>query len=186
MVTFAPAMVLDFWELKRRDSVAELVLASTGILTTLAVLSIAMFKVWKYGNLSIALHHSPAVLLYSNTSFLSQWGPLYIPFKAICFYAFVFIFTQVLSKALFLAFGQRNGLIQAVAFLVLDLTLLVGYSILKPFMDHKTNAFNIGIATINCLNSLLLFFFTGALGLPVCCNVFYKPNFCANMSSPLL
>jgi hypothetical protein len=72
-----------------------------------------------------------------------------------------------LTKSLFIALGQENGTLQAVALVAVELALLLAISIVKPYMDKQTNRLNISIAAVNFVNVVLLLFFAGAFGLPV-------------------
>lgn len=74
---------------------------------------------------------------------------------------------HTLTKALFIAFGQKYGTVQAVGLLVLELVLLIAICIMRPFMDKKTNGVNISIAVVNFLNVILLLFFSNIFGVPV-------------------
>lgn len=73
----------------------------------------------------------------------------------------------ILIKALFIAFAQNSGTTQAVALVVIEAASLIGVSILRPWMDKKTNAFNISIAAINFINAIFLLVFTSVFNQPV-------------------
>lgn len=70
------------------------------------------------------------------------------------------------AKSCFVAFSQSSGTTHAVSFLVLDSIQLVILSIIRPYMDKKTNAFNISIASVGLANSIMLVLFARDLGLP--------------------
>ena len=73
----------------------------------------------------------------------------------------------ILIKALFIAFAQASGTAQAIALVIIEAGFLIGVSILRPWMDKKTNAFNISIAAINFLNAIFLLVFTAVFNQPV-------------------
>jgi hypothetical protein len=160
-------VVLCFWEITKRDSAAEVVLAICTIVTMLIILGWAAVKVWRIAQRSIKMHKNPAYILYSDPKALNKWGFLYVQFKATMYYFIVPMLLYVLVKGMFVAFGQGSGIAQAVGFLILDAALLIGVSIMRPYMDKKTNAFNISIAAVSFFNALLLLFFTGVFNLPV-------------------
>ena len=78
----------------------------------------------------------------------------------------------ILIKSLFIAFAQGNGTVQAVGLLIVEAVYLIGVSVLRPWMDKKTNAFNIAIAALNFVNIIFLLMFTKVFNQPV------SPNRC--------
>lgn len=161
LIAFPQVVVICFWELTKRDSPAEVVLAVTAVLSVLIILSWGALKVQKLARRSIKLHKNPAYILYSNLESLNKWGFLYIPFKATQYAFIIPILVHVLAKGLFVALGQNHGLVQAIGILILELVLLITLVVLRPYMDKKTNAFNVSIAAVNFVNAILLLFFTG-------------------------
>jgi hypothetical protein len=167
LIGFPQMVVLCFWEMTKRDSPAEVVLAISTIGTMLVILGWAALKVWRIARRSIALHQSPAYILYSDPKALNKWGFLYVQFRANMYYFIVPTLGYIIAKGMFVAFGQGNGTVQAVALVIIDGAFLIAISIMKPYMDKSTNGFNIAIASINLFNVILLLFFTGVFSLPV-------------------
>lgn len=159
-------VVLCFWEMTKRDSAAEVVLAISMIITVMVILTWASIKVWRIARRSITLHKNPAYILYSDPKALNKWGFLYVQFKATMYYFIFVMLGYILVKGMFIAFGQTVGTVQAVALLIIEAALLITVSILRPYMDRKTNAFNISIASINFFNVILLLFFTNVFNIP--------------------
>src|SRR5215469_5159110 len=159
-------VVLCFWELTKRDSAAEIVLAISMITTIMVILTWASIKVWRIARHSIFVHKNPAFILYSDPKALNKWGFLYVQFKATMYYFIFVMLAYILIKGMFIAFGQTAGTVQAVALLIIEAALLITISILRPYMDRKTNAFNISIASINFFNVILLLFFTNVFNIP--------------------
>jgi len=112
------------------------------------------------------MHKNPAYILYSDPKALNKWGFLYVQFKATMYYFIVPLLLYTLVKGLLIAFGQGNGTAQAITLVIIEAALLIAISIMRPYMDKKTNAFNISIAVVNFFNVLLLLFFTGIFNLP--------------------
>jgi len=77
------------------------------------------------------------------------------------------VLLYMLTKGLFIALGQKHGTTQAIGLVVLEFVLLVAVCIMRPYMDKKTNAFNISISVVNFVNTLILLFFTGIFHVPV-------------------
>lgn len=61
---------------------------------------------------------------------------------------------------MFIAFGQRSGVTQAVALIIIEVAALVATSVLRPYMDKSTNAINLTICVVNFLNAVFLLIFT--------------------------
>jgi hypothetical protein len=167
LIAFPQMVVLCFWELTKRDSSAEVVLAISTIVTMIALLSWAALKVYRIARRSISLHKNPAYILYSDPSALNKWGFLYVQFKGGMYYFIVVILVYIIVKGMFIALAQSNGTLQAVALLIIEAAMLITISIMRPYMDKKTNAFNISIASVNLFNVILLLFFTGVFNMPV-------------------
>lgn len=172
LIAFPQMVVLCFWELTRNDSGAEMVLAIFTIFTMLAVLAWASSKVIRLARRSIAMHKNPAYILYSDPVALNKWGFLYVQFKATAYYFVVPVLLYVLVKGLFVALAQGSGTLQAIALVVIEGVFLIGVCVLRPYMDKKTNAFNICICVWNFVSAIFLLIFTNIFNQPV--SLLYK------------
>lgn len=159
-------VLLCFWELTTRDSGAEVALAVLTILTLLCVLGWAASKVIRLAKRSINMHKNPAYILYSDPATLNKWGFLYVQFKATAYYFIVVTLVYLLIKGMFIGLGQGSGTTIAIALVVIEAAYLITICVLVPFMDKKTNAFNISITVINFVNAVFLLVFTGIFGQP--------------------
>jgi len=166
LIGFPQMVVLCFWEMTKRDSAGEVVLAVCTIITMLTILGWAAVKVWRIAQRSIKMHKNPAYILYSDPKALNKWGFLYVQFKATMYYFIICTLGYILVKGLFVAFGQGSGVAQAIGFVIVDTGMLIAVSVMRPYMDKKTNAFNISIQAVNFFNALLVLFFTQVFNLP--------------------
>lgn len=172
LIGYPQMVVLCFWEFTRVDSAGEVALAVFTIFTMLAVLGWASSKVIRLARRSIAMHKNPAYILYSDPVSLNKWGFLYVQFKATAYYFIVPWLIYILVKGLFIAVAQKSGDAQAIALVVIEAAFLIVVCVLRPYMDKKTNGFNIAICVINFLSAIFLLVFTGLFGQPVslhCC-----------------
>ncbi|KAI7004837.1 TRP-domain-containing protein, partial [Hortaea werneckii] len=160
LIGFPQMVVLCFWEFTRNDSSAEMVLAVFTIFTMLAILAWASSKVIRLARRSIAMHKNPAYILYSDPVSLNKWAFLYVQFKATAYYFVVPVLVYILIKGLFVALAQGNGTVQAIALVIIEACFLILVCVMRPYMDKKTNAFNISIAVINFISSIFLLVFT--------------------------
>nr|POF01131.1 flavin carrier protein 1 [Quercus suber] len=166
LIGFPQMIVLCFWEFTKDDSGAEMVLAIFTIFTMIGILAWASSKVIRLARRSIAMHKNPAYILYSDPSALNKWGFLYVQFKATAYFFVVPVLIYLLIKGMFIAFAQANGTLQAIALVIIDALFLIAICVMRPYMDKKTNAFNISICAINFLNAIFLLVFTGIFNQP--------------------
>ena len=159
-------VVLCFWELTVRDSAGEVVLAIFTVITMIIVLAWASLKVIRLAQRSVSMHKNPAYILYSDPVSLNKWGFLYVQFKATAYYFVIPVLTYVLIKGMFVALAQNNGTLQAIALVVIEAIFLIVVCILRPYMDKKTNGFNIAISVINFISAIFLLVFTGIFDQP--------------------
>jgi hypothetical protein len=158
--------ILCLWELVERDSAAEVVLALVVFISMAATLGWASFKVISLAKKSVSMHKNPAYILYSDPECLNKWGFLYIQYRATAYYFIVPLLAYILFKAVFIAFAQKSPVAQAVGLVIVEAVALIGISVVRPFMDKKTNIFNISIAAVNFLNAIFLLVFSDAFGQP--------------------
>ena len=158
--------VLCLWELVERDSAAEVVLALIVFISMAATLAWASYKVVTLAKKSVDMHKNPAYILYSDPECLNKWGFLYVQYKATAYYFVMAMLAYILFKAVFIAFAQKSPVAQAVGLVIVEAGFLIAVSVLRPFMDKKTNIFNISISVVNFLNAIFLLVFSDAFGQP--------------------
>lgn len=166
LIGYPQMTVLCLWELTKRDSAAEVVLALFYFISMTGSLGWAGLKVYRIAKRSVSMHKNPAYILYSDPTALNKWGFLYVQFRATAYYFIMPVLLYILVKGIFIAFAQGSGVAQAVGLIIIEAGFLIGVSILRPWMDKKTNAFNISIAAINFLNVIFLLIFTEVFNQP--------------------
>jgi hypothetical protein len=166
LIGFPQMMVLCFWELVQRDSAGEVVLAIFTLVTMIGILGWASSKVIRIAQRSITMHKNPAYILYSDPVALNKWGFLYVQFKAAAYYFIVPILFYILIKAMFVGLAQHSGVVQAIALVLIEAGLLIGVSVMRPYMDKKTNGFNIAIAAFNFLSAIFILVFSKVFNQP--------------------
>lgn len=166
LIGYPQMTILCLWELTQIDSPAEVVLAIFFISGMSTALGWAAWKVVSIAKRSMSLHQNPAYMLYSDPTSLNKWGFLYIQFRATAYYYVLPVLVYCVAKGMFVAFGQNNGAAQAIGLLLIEAIALIGASVMKPWMDKKTNIVNIAICAINFLNAIFLMFF---------CDIFNQP-----------
>ncbi|OQD74675.1 hypothetical protein PENDEC_c010G02665 [Penicillium decumbens] len=166
LIGFPQMCVLCLWEFTKRDSAAEVVLAVAMLLSLLVALGWAAQKVIRLAKRSVTMHKNPAYILYSDPSCLNKWGFLYVQYRATAYYFVVPYLGYLLVKAMFIGLSQPAPVVQTVALVVLEIGMLIAVCVLRPWMDKKTNIYNISIAVINFLNSIFLLVFSDVFNPP--------------------
>lgn len=166
LIGFPQMTILCLWEFTQVDSPAEVVLAVFFLVGMIATLGWAAAKVIRIARRSIVMHRNPAYILFSDPQALNKWGFLYVQFRASAYYFIIPTLGYLLVKAMFIAFAQRHGIVQAVGFIVVEAAALIGASVLRPWMDKSTNSFNIAICAFNFINAIFLLIFTEVFNQP--------------------
>jgi len=158
--------ILCLWEFTQVDSAAEVVLAIFFFFGMTGTLAWAALKVIRIAKRSVDMHKNPAYILYSDPTCLNKWGFLYVQFRATAYYFILPTLAYIVVKGMFVAFGQNSGTAQAIALLLIEAIILIGASVIRPWMDKSTNSFNIAICAINFLNAIFLLIFTDVFNQP--------------------
>lgn len=166
LIGFPQMCILCLWEFTKRDSPAEVVLAVVMLLSMLLALGWAAQKVIRLAKRSVTMHKNPAYILYSDPSCLNKWGFLYVQYRATAYYFVVPYLVYVLIKGMFIGLSQPAPVVQTVALVVLEAGMLVAVCVLRPWMDKKTNVFNISIAVVNFINVIFLLVFSNVFNPP--------------------
>lgn len=166
LIGFPQLTILCLWEFTQNDSPAEIVLAVFFFFGVLVTLGWATAKIILVARQSITTHRNPAYILFSNLEVLNKWGFLYVQFRASAYYFIAPMLVYLLVKGMFVALAQRASVVQAIAFIIIEVAALIGASVIRPWMDKRTNSFNIAICAINFINAVFLFIFTNVFGAP--------------------
>ncbi|KAM0327220.1 hypothetical protein ACHAQA_006354 [Verticillium albo-atrum] len=166
LIALPQMTIICLWEFTQVDSPAIVVLAAVYFFGIVATLGWACFKVISIARRSVATHHNPAYILFSDPQALNTWGFLYVQFRASAYYFILPLLVFTLIKGMFVALGQHSAVVQAIALIIVHAAALIGASVLRPWMDKSTNSFNIAICVMNFLNSICLLIFTNVFGAP--------------------
>lgn len=166
LIGFPQMCVLCLWEFTQRDSPAEVVLAVVMLLSMFIALGWAAQKVIRLAKRSVTMHKNPAYILYSDPSCLNKWGFLYVQYRATAYYFVVPYLFYILVKGMFIGLSQPAPVVQSVALVVLEAGMLVAVCVLRPWMDKKTNVYNISIAVVNFINAIFLLVFSNIFNPP--------------------
>lgn len=160
-------VVLSLWELTRRDSAAEVILAILMLLSMSAILLWAAFNVHRLAKRSVAMHQNPAYILYSNPKFLHTWGFLYVSYRATAYYWVFPTLFYIFIKGAFIGLSQSSPITLTIGLLCIETINLIFSSVFRPWMDKKTNTFNIAICAVHFVNAVFLLMFTSVFDQPV-------------------
>lgn len=166
LIGYPQMTILCLWEFTQVDSPAEVVLAIFFFIGMTGTLAWAAMKVIRIAKRSVEMHKNPAYILYSDPAALNKWGFLYVQFRATAYYFIIPTLAYIVVKGMFIAFGQNAGTVQAIALVLIEAIILIGASVIRPWMDKSTNTFNISICAINFLNAIFLLVFTDIFNQP--------------------
>ncbi|KAL2818583.1 hypothetical protein BJX63DRAFT_57810 [Aspergillus granulosus] len=165
-LAFLPICIFSLWELTQRDSPAEIIIAIVAFLSIVSASTWAVTQVILTQNRALAIYRSPVSALFSDTATLNNYGFLYTHYGPQAPYFAAITLSTLFVKALFVSFAQSSPRTQSVAFLIIDAAMLITVSIIRPWVDRKSNAVNITIYTINFLHSIFVLFFSGVFDQP--------------------
>lgn len=160
LVALPQIVVFCFWEFTVHDSVAIVIIAVFFLLMAFILLGTAAFRVIRNGRLSVREHKNPAYLLYGDNNFLNKFGFIYVQYRADCYWFVGVSLIYIVLKTMFVAVLQKHGKVQSFIVFILELAHCIAVCWLRPFMDKRTNIFNITISVINTLNALFFVFFS--------------------------
>ncbi|EED21003.1 flavin carrier protein 2 precursor, putative [Talaromyces stipitatus ATCC 10500] len=166
IIAYPQMVVLCLWELTRRDSAAEAVLAVLMLVSMTATLVWAALNVVRLAKRSVAMHQNPAYILYSNPKFLHTWGFLYVSYRATAYYWVFPTLFYIFAKGAFIGLSQKSPITLTIGLLIIETTQLIFASIFRPWMDKKTNTFNIAICAVHFVNAVFLLMFTSVFDQP--------------------
>lgn len=166
LIGYPQMTILCLWEFTQVDSPAEVVLAIFFFFGMTGTLAWAALKVVRIAKRSEEMHKNPAYILYSDPAALNKWGFLYVQFRATAYYFILPTLAYIVVKGMFIAFGQNSGTVQAIALLLIEAIILIGASVIRPWMDKSTNSFNIAICAVNFVNAIFLLIFTDVFNQP--------------------
>ncbi|CAN3357193.1 flavin carrier protein 2 [Diutina catenulata] len=166
LISLPQITVMCIWQFFERDSAGTVVFAVFLLIIWLALLLQAAVRVVMLGRQSVRQFKNPAYLLFGDGKFLNKFGFIYVQFRADKYWWITVSLAYIILKSLFVAVLQNNGKPQAIIVWLIELFYCIGVCWVRPFMDKRTNAFNIVIAVINTINALFFAFFS---------NVFTQP-----------
>jgi hypothetical protein len=91
---------------------------------------------------------------------------LYVQYRATAYYFVVPYLAYILVKGMFIGLSQPAPVVQTVALVILEAAMLVAVCVMRPWMDKKTNIYNISIASVNFLNAIFLLVFSDVFNPP--------------------
>lgn len=164
--------VFSMWELYRRDSAAEVVLAIIMWLALTIILGNATFRGFRsFGGFRYARpckfsnrisNWSPR----SNPPYEEKWGYLYIFYKAEAHYFATPLLLYTVLKGMVIAFTQHSPTAQAIVLLIIEAAFLVCTAVMRPYIDKKANSFAITAAVLSFVNSIFILVFTNIFNQP--------------------
>lgn len=163
----APQIVLMcVWEFTQNNSSGCLAFAVIIFIVVMALMVYSVTIILIKGTQSIAQHQNAARLLFGEEKTLYKYGFLYSQYRASYFYWTSISFGYLFIRALLIGVLQNQGKVCACLIFAIEL-IYTGITIwLRPYLDKRTNIYNIFIAVVNVINSIFFMFYS---------NVFKQP-----------
>lgn len=177
IIAFPQVSLLSIWEMTQYDSVAVLIDAIIILIVVFGLLLYGVTRVIIRGRESVRLYKTPAYMLYGDAPFLNRFGFLYVQFKADMYWWLIPLLGYMFFRSLFVAVLQEYGKPQAVIIFVIELAYFIAICVVRPYLDKRTNAFNIAIHLVNFLNALFFLFFS---------NIFKQPPVVSSVMAVIL
>lgn len=166
IISFPQVSLLAIWEFTQIDSPAVVVAAVVLLVVVTGVLCYGALRILIKGRESLRLYKNPAYLLFGDASFLNRFGFLYTQFKADTFWWLVPLLMYSFLRSLFVAVLQNYGKAQAMVVFVIELIYFIALCWIRPYLDKRTNIFNIAIHLVNLINALFFLFFSNLFKQP--------------------
>lgn len=163
-VGFTQLSLLCLWEFTTRESVATVVIACVMFAILLISLSVAATKVITLGYKSKAMFNNPASILYGNPEVFQRWGFLYYQYNSSAYYFLILDLAYNFSKSAVISLGQKNGKAQSIVFFIIEIIYFIILCVVRPYMNKRTNGYNIAISVFSIVNAILYMFFSQLFG----------------------
>lgn len=177
IIAFPQISLLSMWEFTQRDSPAVVVDAVIMFLVVSGILFYGTMRVFFKGRLSKRLYKNPAYLLFGDIHFLNRYGFLYTQFHADKYWWLLPLLFYGLLRSLFVAVLQSHGKTQAVIVFVIELVYFISLCWIRPYLDKRTNIFNIAIHLVTLINAFFFLFFS---------NLFKQPAIVSSVMAVIL
>lgn len=181
LIALPQVSLLTLWEFTERDSPAIIVVAVFLLIIVFGLLLYGAARVILIGRESSRLYKTPAYLLYGNMKILNRFGFLYVQFQADYYWWLVPLLCYTILRSIFVGLIQQYGKAQAMCVFLVELFYFVALCWKRPYMDKRTNIFNILIHLVNLFNALMFLFFSNLFKQPqvvssVCAVVLFVVN----------
>lgn len=159
-ITFSTIVLLCCWEFTQNNSSGCLAFAIIIFGCIMILMGFATIRIFLEGLKSISQFKNPAYLLFGNDKFYFKYGFLYTQYLAKRYYWVIINFAYLFIRALLIAVLQNQGKVCAVIIFAIEIIHTAIIIVFRPYMDKRTNIFNIFIAVINLVNSVFFLFYS--------------------------
>ncbi|RJE19942.1 DUF907 domain protein [Aspergillus sclerotialis] len=164
VIAYAQICTLSLWELTQRDSAAEIVLAICILLTMTIPIGFGLYKIMLV--IRMVRQTAKGNSTYSLESRSNQWEFLCLQYKPRAYFFAVLYFVFLLTRSTFVSLGQSAPVVQTIVLVIVQSIMLIVTAIYRPWIDRRTNTFNISITVVSFANAVFLLFFAGILKQP--------------------
>lgn len=166
ILAFPQVSLLCIWEFTQQDSPAIMVDAVIILIIVAGLLVFGTTRVMIKGRESSRLYKNPAYLLFGDAEFLNKYGFLYTQFRADAYWWLLPLLMYSFLRSLLVAVLQEYGKPQAMIIFIIELAYFICLCWIRPYLDKRTNIFNITIHVVTTINSLFFLFFSNLFNQP--------------------
>ncbi|GMM29649.1 flavin adenine dinucleotide transporter [Martiniozyma asiatica (nom. inval.)] len=165
-ITFPQIVLLCLWEFTQNNGAGCIIFAVVIFICSFVLMLYATIKILITGMRSLSEHKNAARLLFGEDKVLYKYGFLYSQYKASHFWWIGVSFFYLFLRALLIAVLQSEGKVCACLIFAMEIIYTVATIWIRPFMDKRTNVFNIFISIVNLINSIFFMFYSNVFGQP--------------------
>lgn len=173
-ITFSTIVLFCIWEFTQNNSRGCLAFAAIIFAVFLILMGVAAIRIIMEGLKSVSQFKNPAYLLFGHEKFYFKYGFLYSQYLAKKYYWVAIHLFYLFIRALLIAVLQKSGKVCACIIFAIEIIHTVAIIYFRPYMDKRTNVFNILIAVINLINSVFFMFYS---------NVFRQPEVVSSVAA---
>lgn len=165
-ITSPQIVLMCIWEFTQNNSNGCMAFAVVIFLVVMALMLYSIAMIMITGMNSIRKHANAARLLFGDEKILYKFGFLYSQYRASYYFWVSVSFAHLFIRSLLIAVLQQQGKVCACLIFAIEIIYAVATIWIRPYLDKRTNIYNIFIAIINVINSIFFMFYS---------NVFRQP-----------
>jgi hypothetical protein len=153
LIMSTPIVIFVFYQWTLKDSWLSTLLSVISFLAIMGAICYSSFIVIR------CFRRSESSVLHTDVALLRSYGPLYAQYRPARYYSFLLVLSGILFKAIFISFAQWSGMTQVILILFLEIALVGGILVLRPYKTRGADIFSsfLGIVRVVCTGLMVAF-----------------------------